>query len=184
MISKHLIDFIHAMKHSPAHNYVIPGLTSWLIGSPHREHGCIRMFTMSRDHEEPIIPHSHRFDFRCLVLAGEVRNCVWTETTQDLGDFYEVSDVTYEGVLGKHERTVVGRNFYRKKETVYCVGSEYSMKAEQFHSIFFSRGAEVLFFEGPNRVAQSQVLEPVVLDEAIPLFRTEPWMFRREGRGE
>lgn len=51
------------------------------------------------------------------------------------------------------------------------------MKAEEIHSITFSRGASVLFFEGPRKTDTSTVLEPVVDGETIPLFRTEPWMY-------
>lgn len=182
MLSKTMTDFIHLMKHSPAHNYVIPGLTSWLIGTPSREHGCIRLFTMSREHEEPIIPHSHRFDFRCIVLKGSVRNHLWRETFGHLGDAYEVSDVTFEGELGKHERRPVRQAHFAKTEFRYEEGAEYAMAAEEFHSIYFSRGAEVLFFEGPNRLESSQVLEPIVMGHTIPLFRTEDWMFRRPER--
>lgn len=179
MISKDMIDFIERMKHSPAHNYVIPGLTSWLIGTPSKEHGCVRLFTMSRHHEEPIIPHSHRFDFRCLVLRGHVHNHLWRVDFGG-GDWYEVSDVTYEGELGKHRKTAVRRDRYSREVNIYASGDEYAMRAEQFHSIYFERNTAVLFFEGPNRLELSQVLEPVVDGDTIPLFKTEDWMFRRE----
>lgn len=174
-----MIGFIEGMKHSPAHNYVIPGLTSWLIGTPSK-HGCVRMFTMSRTHEEPIVAHSHRFDFRCLVLRGMVRNHVWNYTQSGFGDQYEISRVAYKGTLGEHEKTPVARDFFRREITTYAAGEEYGMKAEEFHSIFFDRGTAVLFFEGPNRLDYSQVLEPVVDGKVIPLFRTEEWMFKGE----
>lgn len=179
MISTALIQFIDKMKHSPAHNYVIPGLTSWLIGLPHPEHGCVRLFTMSRQHEEPIIPHSHRFDFRCLVLKGGVLNRTWYVDSFG-GDEYMVSDVTYEGQLGVHARSEVTRRMFASSDARYTAGQEYEMRAEAFHSIYFDKGSMVLFFEGKNRLQKSQVLEPVVMNERIPLFRTEAWMFRRE----
>ena len=179
MISDELVGFISKMKHSPAYNYVIPGLTSWLIGLPHPEHGCVRMFTMSRHHEEPIIPHSHRFDFRCLVLKGRVRNNIWRHSAVD-GDLYAVSDVTYEGRLGVHRRAELNEALFSKSERHYKAGEEYAMRAEEFHSIYFDKGSMVLFFEGANRLDKSQVLEPVVMGERIPLFKTENWMFRRE----
>lgn len=180
MISNDMIRFVESMKHSPAHNYVIPGLTSWLIGQPHPVHGCVRLFAMSRHHEEPIIPHSHRFDFRCLVLRGTVHNHLWRRTAEHLGDLYEVSNVTYEGELGKHRRTVVERAPFEKVAATYSAGDEYAMRAEEFHSIYFEKGSSVLFFEGANRLDLSQVLEPVVDDQTIPLFKTEDWMFRRD----
>jgi hypothetical protein len=179
MISGNMIDFIDGMKHSPSRNYVIPGLTSWLIGKPSKEHGCVRMFTMSRHHEEPIVHHSHRFDFRCLVLNGMVSNHVWTRVfNTDDADLYEVSNLEFQGEIGKHTRTPVQRCYFRKHVSTFGAGDEYGMKAEHFHSIYFERGTSVLFFEGPNRLKISQILEPVVDNETIPLFKTENWMFR------
>lgn len=179
-----LLDHLKAMRHSPAHNYVIPGLTSWLIGTPHPHFGCVRMFSMSRLHEEPIIPHSHRFDFRCVVLQGSVRQRIWTsDACPDPDSFFQVSTVTYEGELGKHTKTSIGTSGYSVKETVYKEGSQYGMKAEEIHSIYFSKGAEVLFFEGLNRLDNSVVLEPVVHNQVIPLFKTEPWMFDKTHYG-
>lgn len=171
-------EIIHKMKHSPAHNYVIPGLTSWLIGTPHPRMGCVRLFTMSRMHEESIIPHSHRFDFTCRVIKGRVRNRQWFITDTHQGDPYQVSDVTYEGVLGKHQQTALRVNYYTYDERSHTAGQEYSMKAEEFHSIFFDKGTEVLFFEGPNRLEKSQILEPIAQGNVVPLFKTENWMFQ------
>jgi hypothetical protein len=178
MISNDFIGFIESMKHSPARNYVIPGLTSWLIGSPHPIHGCVRLFTMSREHEESIIPHSHRFDFRCLVLRGKVTNNIWVK--DGFGDEYAISDVTYEGKLGCHKRINAETGKFSKISCIYREGQEYAMKAEQFHSIYFGKGSSVLFFEGANRLDKSQILEPVVMGERIPLFKTEDWMFRKD----
>ncbi len=178
-MTEHLL----SMCHSPVHNYVIPGLTSWMLGAPSDGKGCIRMFTMDRVHEEPIVPHSHRFDFRCLVLEGSVQNAIWTEINglniQGSHGEYEVSDVTYEGVFGQHRMTSLYRAHFDRKKTLYNKGEEYSMKAEDIHSIYFSQGAKVLFFEGPTRVETSVVIEPVVDGEKIPLMRTDPWMFRK-----
>lgn len=53
------------------------------------------------------------------------------------------------------------------------------MLASEVHSIHFSRGAQVLFFEGPTVADTSIILEPNVDGETIPTFRVEPWMFKR-----
>ena len=138
------------------------------------------MFSMSRVHGETIIPHSHRFDFRCLVIQGAVRNRVWARSKRaNPHGMYTLSDVTYEGELGKHKKTPVGTFGYDYTEMTYITGQEYSMEAEEFHSIYFGQDTEVLFFEGVNRLNQSQVLEPFVHGETIPLFKTEPWMFSK-----
>ncbi len=180
-----MIEHLISMQHSPVHNYVIPGLTSWMLGEPSKTHGCVRMFTMSRTHEESIVPHSHRFDFRCLVLKGSVKNVIWTEEQTVsygealTGDQYEVSEVTYEGEFGVHKCKPCYRAFFNRKIETYTENKEYSMKAEEIHSIYFSKGARVLFFEGPPRLPTSVVIEPVVDGEKIPLMRTDPWMFRK-----
>jgi hypothetical protein len=96
------------------------------------------------------------------------------------GDSYEVSDLKYQGALGKHEKTTIERAKFERVCSSYGEGQEYFMQAEEFHSIFFERGTAVLFFEGPNRLDYSQVLEPVVDGKVIPLFKTEEWMFRGE----
>ena len=182
-MTKELLEHLKSMRHSPAHNYVIPGLTSWLIGNPHPEMGCVRMFSMSRLHEENIVPHSHRFDFRCVVLKGRVVNHIWQpaptfeEDGTDEADWYVKKEITYSGTLGTHDTRQAGVGTYIRRISYYNEGDEYSMKAEEFHSIRFDKGTEVLFFEGVNRLKTSFILEPMVNGEAIPLFKTEPWMF-------
>ena len=60
-----LIEILQDMKTSKVANYVIAGLDSYML-----ENGNIRMFENSRKHQDMITPHSHRFDFVCLVLSG------------------------------------------------------------------------------------------------------------------
>jgi hypothetical protein len=169
------------MAHSPIRNYAIPGLTSSLIGAPSPA-GTVRLFQNARDHQEPIVPHSHRFDFMCWVLAGSVRNRVWTEAYYEdrAFDFYQSSKLIYGGKAGAYEQVAGDVARWRYKDAEYSKGECYSMKADGVHSIYFSRGAIVLFFEGPNISNESVVLEPVVDGETIKTFEIKPWMFRRE----
>jgi hypothetical protein len=175
-----VLNFLSAMKHSPITNYGgIPGLTSWLIGAP-GPHGLIRLMECSRDHQEPIIPHSHRFDFHCIVLKGVVLNRIWTDvTTIDHGDEFRISFLDYAGAVGKYEKREGGRARYAFRTETYTEGEEYSMTAEQVHSIFFRRDTAVLFFEGPNVSSGSIILEPIVDGQTIPTFQVEPWAFKR-----
>ncbi len=174
-----ILKFLTAMKHSPIYNYGgIPGLTSWLIGSL-SEHGAVRLMECSRTHYEPIIPHSHRFDFHCQVLAGEVRNIIWTPGSV-IADEYIETELTYLNRPGRYEQTHANTaTRWTCKSTAYKVGEEYSMKANEVHSIFFSRDAVVLFFEGPTVTDKSIILEPFVNGEVIPTFKVEPWMFKK-----
>lgn len=179
-----VLKFLSAMKHSPIANYGgIPGLTSWLIGAP-GPHGLIRLMECSREHQEPITPHSHRFDFHCVVLKGVVRNRIWTAVTPtECGDEFRISHLTYAGNAGKYEKREGGIDSYGFRTEIYSEREEYSMTADQVHSIFFGRDTAVLFFEGPNVYGSSIILEPVVDGETIPTFKVEPWAFKRATSG-
>ena len=170
---------IEVMKHSPLENYAgVPGLTSWLIGSP-GPRGTVRLLECSRNHQEPVTPHSHRFDFVCQVLAGRVRNLIWEDEPVPRGDMYLATNLVYQGEPGKYERGESWRSAFSVKEDVYSAGASYSMKANQIHSIFFGRGTKVLFFEGPQVSEQSIILEPMVDGVAIPTFDIKDWMFKQ-----
>ncbi len=168
---------LKTMRRSRVHDYVIPGLTSSLIGGE----GCgmVRMFSQEREHEEPITPHSHRFDFQCLVLAGIVHNRIWYQG--QYGDEYQATELEHHGMFGDQTRELTKEiSKWSFKQSIYKKGDVYSMKAEDIHSIYFSKGAEVLFFEGPSKQSVSTILEPVSGGRVIPTFKVEKWMFRKE----
>ncbi len=167
---------VMAMAHSPIRNYVAPGLTSSLIGLPSPK-GTVRLFECERDQLEHITPHSHRYNFQAWVLAGMVRNVLWERSFSDSADLYRESEMEYGGVQGEYQCRAGGIFRYARSETVYAAGDCYSMRARDIHSIYFSRGAKVLVFEGENFKRTSTILEPVADGEVVPTFRTEPWMF-------
>lgn len=173
------MDLLQAVRHSPVHNYVIPGLTSWLIGAP-SPNGVVRLFECSRDHQENITPHSHRFDFQCLVLAGEVRNRVWKEHPGVAGDLYQRTRLTYDGSIGRYTSEPLNVRRFVYADDVYLPGQWYSMQAHEIHSIYFARNTVVLFFEGPPKSDSTDMLEPWVDGEVVPTFEVKPWMFKRE----
>ena len=170
---------LRRMAHSPIYNYAIPGLTSWLIGAPSK-HGCVRMFQCDRMHPEAITPHSHRFDFDCLVLDGAVTNHRWVRSEiPGIGDEYAESTLHYRGKPGQYDVEVGGSSRWYTESLTYGPGECYGMAAAEVQSINFSRGARVLFFEGPTVSDTSVVLEPVCNGVRVPTFSTEPWMFKR-----
>lgn len=180
-MTSHLLAFFGKMKHSPIRNYGgIPGLTSWLIGEPGKS-GLVRLLESSRNHQESIIPHSHRFDFHCIVLAGEVENILWERAGS--GDTYQESALVYGGSPGQYTKIDEGVGSWSMIATKYGPGDQYEMAADQVHSIFFSRGASVLFFEGPMICTASLILQPVVDGEVVPTFEVKPWAFKREQAG-
>lgn len=177
-----LIEAVAEMQNSPVRNYIAPGLTSWLIGG--NGHGKVRMFTSDRDTREWITPHSHRFNFTCLVLRGSVNNILFERSWHATeGDLYAVGILkACGGGLGGYEYLpeAEGIKRWREIEHTYGAGDTYSMTASQIHTIRFSRDAAVLFFEGPELTDQSFVLEPYSDGRRVPTFATQPWMFERE----
>jgi hypothetical protein len=168
---------IDSIKHSPIHNYVIPGLTSWLI-QQFDDH-CVRMFEMTRHHEENITPHSHRFDFFCWVLEGTVHNVIWEQSFEESDDVYALSTLRYNGNIGEYTKTLTNIQSMKKKRFTFHKGESYGMKHHQIHSIFFEKGTKVLFFEGKSVTDSTNVIEPVVDRRIIPTFKVEPWMFKK-----
>ena len=171
--------FIEKSAHSPLHNYVVPGVTSWLFGERGLR-GCVRVFTSDRKHIEDVTPHSHRFDFHAIVLAGTVRNRIWTKRPSSCADFYAECDLTYGGAPGSYEIREGNVGRWEPTDRTYEVGESYAMRAHEIHSIYFSRGAKVLVFEGPTTRTVSQILQPVVDGRMVQTFRVEPWMFQSE----
>lgn len=171
---KELIGILNEMKSDRIANYVIAGLDSHLL-----ENGKIRLFENSRDHQDSITPHSHRFDFSCLVIRGSVLNRVWSECDEDSGDYFQSSTLDYSGEIGDHEVTAEGRWRYDYCDTCYMEGDVYSMKSDEIHSIQFSKAAIVLFFEGPQKSSASKIIEPVVNGVLIPTYEKKSYMFIR-----
>jgi hypothetical protein len=171
------IDHLLKMSNSIVKNYAIPGLNSSLIGGNGR--GTVRLFECSREHMEPIIPHSHRFDFQCLVLAGSVKNIIWNKTNKFDSDLFMISELNFGGDFGKFEETEISTCKFYPDEKEYFEGDFYSMKSRDIHSIFFSRGAKVLMFEGPSISNSSVILQPYVDNKTVPTFRVDKWMFER-----
>lgn len=170
---KQLIDLLEEMKGSEISNYVIAGLSSFKV-----EKGMVRLFENERDHQDQITPHSHRFDFTCLVLQGHVINKIWTECREDEGDFFQVSSLRYSGEIGKHSVSAEGRSYWKYKSETYWEGECYSMTSDELHSIEFSRGAKVLFFEGEEKSTESLIIEPAVNGEVINTYKKLGYMFK------
>ena len=174
-----LLDFAEAMKSDPVRNYVIAGLDSYLLGG-----SSIRYFECSRDHQDSITPHSHRFDFACIVLSGHVRNRIWEPSSDSRGDCFQSSSLVYQGAIGEHNILPISAGYWRFTEVEYWPGDSYSMTSEQIHSIHFSRGAKVLFLEGPQRTNESLIIEPVVNGEVIRTYFKLHYMFQRDSLGD
>lgn len=173
------LELIVKMAHSPVKNYAIPGLTSYLISES--ESGIIRLFHIERDHIEPITPHSHRFDFHCIVLEGEVENILYTQCAIfESGDNYQETISVYDGEIGKYKNRKLNILPYNLTFTKYQMGDQYSMKYNEIHSIRFKKGTKVLFFEGVEMTNSSLILEPYVHGEHIENFKVESWMFKKD----
>lgn len=167
---------ICAMLTDPVSNYVIPGLTSYMLTK-----GKVRVFHSERDHHEQITPHSHRFALASLVLKGVVFNHIYKESSEGM-EFAKRAFTAKLGGLGFYskrpaEEDTIGVYYSTCKE--YHEGQWYHMAAEEIHRIEFSKDAIVLLFEGENTREGSEVLLPVVDGEVIDTFKTENWMFKK-----
>jgi len=177
-------DFYDLPRHSTLRNYIIPGLTSHLIGDwsdPKKER--LRLFEMEAQQLVHIVPHSHRYDFHCRVIAGTVINTIWypVKAASDSGPLLAKSRLTYNGAPGAYIKKFHSLDSYVPANTVYTQGAEYSMWHDEIHSIVFGYGAEVLFWEGPQLTDETYVLEPHVPGYGVvPLLKTEAWMFVKD----
>lgn len=156
-------------------NYVIPGMKSSLL-IDNGGFGKVRLFKMTREHDYYVIPHSHRFNFECLVLSGEVNNVIY-EICSD-GDLHCQTTLKYNSI-GNYVREEGAFQQYSQRTERYRSGDSYSMYSTDIHSIGFSKGASVLIFEGPTLSYESTILQPIVNGKIIPTFKVEDWMFER-----
>lgn len=177
-----LLSQLREMTHNRLENYIVPGMESVLIGG--EGHGLVRAFSIDREARDWVTPHSHRFNFAALVLAGKVHNTLFTKATSG----YKADDwclSAIDQVCGAngireyiHTRETEGGPWHQDTKTYYP-GETYSMGYNEIHSIRFERHTSVLIFEGPQIVSSSVMLEPWVNGKCVPTFRTEPWMFEK-----
>jgi hypothetical protein len=179
-LDSNLSAIVETMLNNRLRNYIVPGLDSSLVGGG--EHGKVRMFEASRNTRDSITPHNHRFDFGCIVLAGEVQNTLYIPDSE--GSAWCRS--TIDQVCGAdgvrdfvHTREDQPRR-YSQSCAVYSAGQTYTMGSEEIHSIVFSRGAQVLFLEGPSKTTRSVMIEPWIDGRCIPTFEVKEWMFQQE----
>jgi hypothetical protein len=179
-----LREAVSRMTHDEVRNYALPGLTSELVGGG--EYGKVRLFRSDRQTQHHITPHSHRFNFACLVLAGSVTNQTYRKVrphTDEVGDQFIRSKLQAAG-MGEYTVTPEAKpDDWLIEERTYEVGSVYTMTADQVHSIRFSKGACVLFFEGKQVRDESFILEPYCNGKRIPTFKVEEWMFEHKEEG-
>ena len=171
---KELLD----MAHSPLSNYVIPGLTSMLLGPEggDTKAGRVRLFVNSRTQFHHITPHSHRFDFKAMVLRGTVTNITFDK--DENGEEFLASKLLFEGAPGKYQLETGESARWRFSVHPYKAGEWYGMEAHEIHTIHFSPDAVVLFIEGQENRRTTRILEPIVDGRALATFKVEPWMFR------
>jgi hypothetical protein len=171
---------IEPMRNNTLRNYIVPGLTSHLIGGP--KAGLVRLFHSERETREFITPHSHRFDFTCLVLNGDVVNTLFRQgySYDDAWCLSTINQVCGKDGLNEYQHLREDKpSNWRTEVKAYTTGDTYSMKHTEIHSIKFGKDTRVLFFESPQLTLTSQMIEPWENGKVIPTFRTEPWMFEK-----
>jgi len=166
---------------APIRNYVIPGLSSYMLGAPGVDGSCVRLFEASRSQLDSVTPHSHRYSLMSWVVRGWVRNRLWREVDDDHaeGEAFRTSWLRYDGAPGKYKKEIGGVSNWVSETRLYREGECYTMEARDVHSIYFSKDALVLVFQGHNEMAMSKVIEPVVDGQVIPTLKTAKWMFKQ-----
>lgn len=178
-----LLALLRDMTHNRLENYIVPGVSSELVGGG--EYGLVRTFSTYRDARDWVTPHSHRFNFTALVLAGRVHNTLFTPGQQygRAADEWCLSTIDQvcggEGIREYIHTRETDASYWCQDTTTYEIGDLYSMAPQEIHSIRFERGTRVLMFEGPQVKTSSVMLEPWVNGKCVPTFRTEPWMFEK-----
>lgn len=175
----HLLD----MGYGSMANYIVPGLTSTIIGQDPLPSASakIRIFRNTRTQDMPITPHSHRFDLACMVLQGSVDNTTYQQYAAGMekyADEFMVSKLVYGGEAGKYEREEIETRHYGRITKTYQSGQWYFMTHTDIHSIKFSKDAVVLVFEADSVTDESLILEPHVDGRTMRTFRVEDWMFK------
>lgn len=179
-----LLKAIEPMLTSRLRNYIVPGLTSELVGDGDRC-GKVRLFTATRAATDFITPHSHRFHFTALVLAGLVKNTLFQgDGASAASEEWCASTITRVcGANGiekfEHNRSADPVPWVRET-AAYGPGQAYRMMDYEIHSVQFARGTKVLLFEGPPTTTRSVMLEPWCDGAVVPTFKVEPWMFLRD----
>lgn len=178
------MQLLKLIRHSPLYNYIIPGLTSYIVKEFGEDQGMLRMFEMERTQLADIAPHSHRFDFECTVLHGQVYNTTWTQSEErdSYAEPFIATRLTYGGRPGEYLHEPMKHVTWWAPNTVlYAAGKnpQYSMTNEEVHSIRFSRGAIVLFKEGPTKVRDTTMLDPFTRGIIAEISPVKDWMFRK-----
>ena len=163
-----LEEVLDQSKGRPIRNYLINGLTSYLMDDMR-----VRYFQNTRVQQQFITPHSHRYDLACLVIRGEVVNTLWksSDSQDEVADKFELAEQEYTGEPGKYtlSRNEDSIGYWTHQSRQYGEGEIYHMKSDEIHSIHFSNRAKVLFFEGRSQTQFSKVLLPVVDGETITM---------------
>jgi hypothetical protein len=166
-----------AQAHSPIYNYVLPGLTSYLIGDIAEDGIRTRMFVASRDQRIHVTPHNHKYDFTAKVVHGTVHNIAWNRVEGE--DAYAVISLT--GELGRYARTLEPNEVcgFAPHSSVYTAGASYSMLAPELHSVVFTKGSVIVIKEGPMVQPVTQILLPWVRGKVLDTMHVADWMFSK-----
>ena len=179
-------DVTLTMQNAVVHNYIAPGLDSYLLN----KNDCkVRLFEMTKNQEFYISPHNHRFDFACCVLRGSVIHHLYREGLGIVKELAELGNsvnayAVYEYVspgfdkATEYKHKLLGYEIYERETQHYSAGDWYGLRSHQFHSIEFTQGSRVLFLEGANQKATSEFLEPIVNGKIIPYFSVPDWMYK------
>lgn len=165
-------------------NYIVPGVSSHMLTET-AVGGKIRMFKASRTQMQYVTPHSHRFNLTSIVLRGWVRNTIFhhkhdmQKADHKHCETFLETEMVYNK-LGQYKSAGSSEQEYIAETNTYEKGQMYSMAYHMIHSIEFSKDAEVLIIESPDKANGNRILEPIVNGKVIEIMEVKDWMFEHE----
>lgn len=156
-------------------NYILPGMVSTMLATPARG-GIVRLFEMTREQEYEVTPHDHRYNFQCCVLAGTVENRRYRTQSTEYDQYAGYVSLPYDPATHSLDESCPTYMHGQFTDEHFSEGDWYAMSKDEFHSIRFSKGAKVLFIEGPEQKKQSSCLVPYINGRICNTFIWRDWM--------
>lgn len=159
-------------------NYIVPGMISIELG-PTTEGGFARILHMTREQEFWVTAHDHRYNLHCQVITGIVTNYLYELT-------YHVERAAATHTILKYNKTkhsldetlpiFVKGNY---KATSYGHGQIYTLVHDVFHSIWMTKGTQVLIVESAQMKDFNHCLVPYVQGKIANTFLWKHWMMEQ-----
>lgn len=122
--------------------------------------------------------HDHRYDFRSMILKGELTNNIY-EVKQDSYGNYEMCWVFCDKEHSGKPQHIMDVDIADCKSTTYSAGQSYTMKMDQFHRTIFKVPTVTYLERGPVKKERARIvkliLKPAVCPFSVKLTEEDIW---------